>query len=230
MRIDLEAALGRLEDVLDGVEAKVDDYCGMCYDEADAVALAGSVERIPDKLLVSVAMEVPDHFDDFANLYRKITPRVMALLVRDELHVDADLIAQRLVDAGCWESWADDERDAMLTVCEAWWPDALASYPSRPQADELLAFLAMTPVPFAHWLDVWNSQPSGPADQHAVDICRRWAAELPAGVKLGWSRTADVTVDLAPWILNEARPRLARAGAGQDLIDVLDLVQDILYE
>lgn len=230
MSYDLEAALRRLEDVLDGVQANLDHYCGMCYTEADAVALAGPVERIPDQLVVSVSMEVPDHFDDFANLYRKITPRAMALLVHDQLNVDADLIAERLTDTGCWESWADDERDAVLAVCEAWWPTVLADHPSRPPAYEVLGFLAMTPVPFVHWLDIWNSQPAGPADQHAVDICRHWAAELPGGVKLGWNRGADVTAELAPWILNDARPRVTRAGADQDLIEVLDLVQAIMHE
>ncbi|WP_433013588.1 hypothetical protein [Kribbella sp. CA-294648] len=46
---------------------------------------------IPADLIPAVAAEVPDHWDDFVNLYRKFTPRIMALLVYDELHVDEEL-------------------------------------------------------------------------------------------------------------------------------------------
>lgn len=113
----LDGALLRLGDVLAGAEASSEDYCGYCYAEADAQALAGPVGAVPADLIPSVAVEVPDHWGDFANLYRKLTPRIMALLVYDELHVDEELIAHRIAETGCWRDWADVERDVMLDVC-----------------------------------------------------------------------------------------------------------------
>jgi hypothetical protein len=222
----LDAALARLADVLAGVEASVGDYCGFCYGEADAMALSGPVDGIPGDLLTAVAAEVPSHWDDFANLYRKLTPRIMALLVHDDLHIDEELIAERFADGGCWHTWADDERDAMLAVCRAWWEATLTSYPRRPEAYEVLSFLVTTPIPLAQWLEVWNSQPPGPADLHALDLCRWWAPELLGrDLMLGWSGTINVTADLKPWILEDARPRLARVTADSDLIEILALLE-----
>jgi hypothetical protein len=58
----------------------------------------------------------------------------MALLVHDDLHIDVERIAERFANAGCWHTWADDERDALLGVCRAWWEATLISYPRRPEA------------------------------------------------------------------------------------------------
>jgi hypothetical protein len=121
----LAAALVRLADVRAAVEATVDDYCNRCYSEADALALAGPFDGVPGDLVSRVAAEVPDHWDDFANLYRKLTPRIMALLANGDLHWDVQLIAHRFSEAGCWNTWPDDQRDAMLAVCRAWWQATL---------------------------------------------------------------------------------------------------------
>jgi hypothetical protein len=222
----LDAALARLADVMAGVEASVFDYCGFCYAKADAIALSGPLDGIPGDLLSTVAAEVPSHWDDFANLYRKLTPRIMTLLVHDELHIAEELIAERFADVGCWHTWADDERDAMLAVCRAWWEATLNSYPRRPETHVVLSFLVTTPVPLAQWLEVWNSQPPGPADLHALDLCRWWAPEFLGGdLMLGWSAKINVTADLKPWILKDARPRLARLPPDPDLLEILALLE-----
>jgi hypothetical protein len=221
----LDAALLRLADVLADVEADASDYCGSCYAEQDAVALSGPVGAIPSDLVSRAAFEGPDHWDDFANLYRKLTPRIMAPLVRDEFHVDEELIAERLVTAGCWSRWAEAERTAMLAVCNRWWEATLSSYPRRPEARVVLSFLATTPVPFGQWLDVWNAQPPGPADLHAVDLCLWWAGELLGGeLTVGWSNTIDLTTDIKRWILEDAQPRLARVPEDPRLTEYLELL------
>lgn len=219
----LDAALGTLADVLAGAEANLEHYCGYCYAEADAVALAGPLDRVPEDLLVAAAAEVSDHWGDFANLYRKLTPRIMALLVHDDLHIDPEQIADRLADAGCWETWAADERDAMLAVCRAWWEVTLTAYPRRPEAREVFGFLATTPVPLTEWLEIWNSQPSGPADLHALDVCEWWASAMLGGsdLMLGWWGRINVTADIKRWILEDARARIDRVTADPYLIEVL---------
>jgi hypothetical protein len=222
----LDGALLRLGDVLAGVEASSGDYCGHCYAEADAVALAGPVGRVPADLIPAVAAEVPDHWDDFANLYRKLTPRIMALLVYDELHVDEELIAHRIAEAGCWQSWADAERDAMLDVCRAWWEETLSSHPRRPEAHVVLSFLVTTPVPLTQWFEVWNAQPPGPADLHALELCQWWAPELiGTELMLGWNSDINVTTDVKRWILEDARPRLARVPEDPSVSEVLAILE-----
>lgn len=224
--LDLDAALTRLGEVLAGVEADVSDYCGFCYGEEDAVALAGPVEAIPAKLVTKAAFDGPDHWDDFANLYRKLSPRLMALLVRGELDLHPELFAQHLGTAGCWSTWAESERTAMLAVCNLWWDATLASYPRAPEAREVLTFLATTPVPFTHWLEVWNAQSAGAADLHAADLCLWWAAELLGGrLMVGWSKTIDLTTDVKRWILEDAQPRLARVPADPRLTVYLELLR-----
>jgi hypothetical protein len=202
------------------------DYCGYCYAEADAVALSGVVGGVAADLVPRVAAEVSDHFGDFANLYRKLTPRIMALLVYDELHVAEELIAERIAEAGCWETWADEERDAMLDVCAAWWEATLKEYTRRPPAYVVLSFLATTPVPFRYWFEVWNAQPPGPADLHALELCQWWAPEL-VGTELtvGWSREINVTADVKRWILEDAKPRLARVPVDAGLEEILVAVE-----
>lgn len=222
----LDAALVRLAEVLSGVEVSVDDYCGYCYSEADAAALGGPVEGIPADLVPSFAAEVSDHWGDFANLYRKLAPRIMALLVYDELHVDEELIAARFAEAGCWQSWADDERDAMLDVCRAWWEATLTQHPRRPEAYDVLSFLVTTPVPLTEWLDVWNEQPPGPADLHALELCQWWAPELiGTDLVVGWSSNINITVEIKRWILEDAKPRLARLPEDPNLQEILTIVE-----
>ncbi|MFI6673353.1 hypothetical protein [Kribbella sp. NPDC050470] len=222
----LEVAVGRLGEVLAGVEVDVGDYCGFCYSEEDVAALAGPVGAIPAKLVSRAVFGGPDHWDDFANLYRKLTPRLMALLVHGELSLDQGLFAQHLVTAGCWSTWAESERTAMLAVCNLWWDATLATYPCRPEAREVLSFLASTPVPFVRWLEVWNAQPAGAADLHAADLCLWWADELLGGrLMVGWSGTIDLTADVKPWILEDAQPRLARVPAEPRLTVLLELLR-----
>ncbi|MFI7059365.1 hypothetical protein ACIBL3_00100 [Kribbella sp. NPDC050124] len=222
----LDGALLGLADVLAGVEVDVSDYCTFCYGEEDAVALSGPVGGIPEELVARAAFEGPDHWDDFANVYRKLTPRLMALMVYDELHLDEELVASRLVTAGCWSTWAESERTAMLAVCNLWWEATLASYPRTPEALKVLSFLATTPVPFTHWLEVWNAQPAGAADLHAADLCLWWAGDLLGGdLMVGWSGTIDITTDVKRWILEDAPPRLARVPADPRLAEYIEILR-----
>jgi hypothetical protein len=220
----VDGALLRVADVLAGVEADLADYCGFCYTEEDAVLLAGPVGAIPRDLLLRAAFEGPDHWGDFVNLYRKLTPRIMALLVYDDLYVNEELIASHLVEAGCWTTWADDERDAVLAVCREWWSDTLASFPRTPDAHVVVSFLATTPVPLTHWLDVWNAQPSGPADLHAQELFRWWWDELLNGeLTVGWSGMINVTADIKRWVLTDARLRIS---GDPELAEFLEMVEN----
>lgn len=206
-----DEALTRLTDLLMDAQASVRDGCGYCFDEDDLEALSGPVDQIPEWLLSKVAAKHPSHWDDFANLYRRLTPRIMSLLVYGDLHIDVQLIAHRFFVSGCWYLWADDEREAMLSVCEAWWDDTLRSYPRQPWVYEVLSFLVTTPVPLTTWLATWDAQPPGPADLHARDLCGWWLPDLLSGdLTVGWAEQTDITTEITHWISESAGPRLAR--------------------
>ena len=222
----LGVALTRLADLLVDAQASADDGCGYCFDEADLEALSGPIDRIPERLLSKVAAKHPSHWGDFASLYRKLTPRIVSLLVYGDLHIDVDLIADRFFASGCWYMWADDERDAMLAVCEAWWDDTLRSYPRQPWAYEVLGFLVTTPVPLTTWLAALDAQPPGPADLHARDLCQWSLPELLAGdLTVGWASKIDITAEVTRWVLESARPRLARVPTQPDLTEGLRLLE-----
>ena len=45
-----------------------------------------------ERLLIHVAAEVADHWDDFPALYRRMTPRIVRALATGRLHVEHGLI------------------------------------------------------------------------------------------------------------------------------------------
>jgi hypothetical protein len=84
--------------------------CTYCYGAQDLVEISGPLDLMADDLVSAVAAEVPDHWDDFPRLYRRLTPRIIRPAVTGRLHIDENLIASRLVAAG-WTTW-----DAPLTT------------------------------------------------------------------------------------------------------------------
>jgi hypothetical protein len=76
----------------------------------EPLEISGPLDLMADDLVSAVAAEVPDHWDDFPRLYRRLTPRIIRPAVTGRLHIDENLIASRLVAAG-WTTW-----DAPLTT------------------------------------------------------------------------------------------------------------------
>ncbi|MFI7066142.1 hypothetical protein ACIBL3_34460 [Kribbella sp. NPDC050124] len=126
------------------------------------------------------------------------------------------------------ESAAKSIRDAVseLAVCEAWWDDTLRSYPRQPRVYEVLSFLVTTPVPLTTWLAAWDAQPPGPADLHAQDLCGWWLPDLLSDeLTVGWVEQTDITAEIKRWVLESAKPRLARVPLDPDLTLRLHLLE-----
>lgn len=185
--------------------------CTACYGQADLDALSGPVDRVPEDLIPHVAAEVPDHWDDFPALYRRMTPRIVRLLATGRLHVDHGLIASRLLDAG-WRDWVPAEREALEKVWHAWWRSALHEYPGTDPVTSVLETISVSTGTLAPWLGIWAETRTENADKHLRDAAQDWLIEGDlADLYLGFYNELHATPELVPWILNTAEGRIGAA-------------------
>jgi len=185
--------------------------CTHCYARADLDALVGPVDRVREDLILHVAAEAVDHWDDFPALYRRMTPRIVRLLATGRLHVDHGLVASRLLAAD-WRGWALAEREAVENAWRAWWRSALHQYPGTSPAASVLETMSVSTGTLEPWLDVWADTRTDAADKHLRDAVHRWLrrGEL-ADLYLGFYDELHATPELLPWLLNMARGRIGAA-------------------
>ncbi|PKV89994.1 hypothetical protein [Streptomyces sp. TLI_146] len=174
--------------------------CTHCYTEADLEVLGGAVHRVPDQLLFSVALKTPDHWDNFPGLYRRLMPRIVHLLIADQL--DHGLVASRLLAAG-WRNWSAPEHIALDEVWHAWWRSVLHSHPITGHITDILEALAVTTGTLAPWLALWAETRTEAADLHLSDALDYWLIEDElADLHLGFYDELHATPQLLPWLLS----------------------------
>ncbi|MFD5425193.1 hypothetical protein [Streptomyces sp. NPDC127084] len=208
----------RLQDALDVLDATFAPLaespvrvggCTYCYPEADLETLAGPVHEVPDQLVSSFAHETPDHWDDFRGLYRRLAPRIIRLLIADEL--DHSLVASRLRAAG-WRDWPTPERTAMEETWHAWWRSVLHTHPSTGHITDVLETLSVTAGSLAPWLAIWAESRTETADLHLGDALDHWLIEGElADLHLGFYEETHATPELLPWLLSLEDGRLGAA-------------------
>ncbi|MEU3447031.1 hypothetical protein AB0H29_07360 [Streptomyces thermolilacinus] len=211
---DLGAALDAALDALDRAFAREEPFpvqgCLYCYRERDLVELSGPPRLVSDDLLSSVAAKVPGHWDDFPRLYRRLTPRVVRALVTGALHVDAELIASRLVAAG-WSTWDERLGGALRDVWSASWRTALHTHPAAGHIGETLRFLAVTTDSLRPWLGVWTATRTPAADAHLADLVHDLTFEHDiAGLRFGFYDEYHAGRELLEWLLTDVRDRVER--------------------
>ncbi|MEE6264114.1 MULTISPECIES: hypothetical protein [Streptomyces] len=183
--------------------------CTHCYGEADLAALAGPVHRIPDDLIPHVAHEVPSHWDDFPGLYRRVTPRIVRLLVADQLLSDA--VASQFIAAG-WRTWPAPERTALENVWQAWWRSLLHSHPSTGDVTRVLETLGALTGTLTPWLTAWARTRTQAADRHLGDALDWWLIEDElADLHFGFLNEVHATPELLPWLLSLEDGRIGAA-------------------
>lgn len=185
--------------------------CTHCYAQADLDALGGPVDRVPEDLIPHVAAESIDHWDDFPALYRRMTPRIVRVLVTGRLHVDHGLIASRLLAAD-WRGWVPLEQEALEKVWCAWWRSALDEYPATDPITSVLETISVSTGTLGPWLDIWAETRTEAADNHLRDAVHRWllGGEL-ADLYLGFYDELHATPELLPWLRNTAEGRIGAA-------------------
>ncbi|MFF7593127.1 hypothetical protein ACFZCK_37220 [Kitasatospora purpeofusca] len=185
--------------------------CTYCYTDAELGTLAGPAHRVPDDLVFSVATEVPDHWHDFAALYRRLTPRIVRLLATGRLHADHGMVASRLLAAG-YRDWTPPERQALERVWDAWWRSALHEYPGTDRAVEVLETVSVCTGSLSPWLAVWAETRSGAAERHFEDALDHWLAERGlADLRLGFYGELLAGPELVTWLLSLEEGRIGAA-------------------
>ncbi|WP_137233459.1 hypothetical protein [Streptomyces sp. BPSDS2] len=202
-------------DALDRAFASEDPFlvagCTYCYAEEDFAELSGPLHLISDSLVSSVAAEVPGHWEDFPRLYRRLAPRIIRSLVTDRLHVDEDLIASRLVQAG-WTAWDLPLAEALRDVWSAWWQSTLHTHPSPVPIRYSLSFITVVTDSLRPWLNTWTATSTPAADAHLADLVDDVMFEFEiTDVRMGFYDEYDATAELLGWLLTEVRGRVIDA-------------------
>ncbi|MFJ4670120.1 hypothetical protein [Kitasatospora purpeofusca] len=185
--------------------------CTYCYTDTELETLAGPAHRVPDDLAGSVAIEVPDHWDDFAALYRRTTPRIVRLMTTGRLHGGYGMVASRLLAAG-YRNWTPPERQALERVWDAWWRSALHEYPGTVRATEALETISVCTGSLSPWLAVWAETRTEAAERHFEDALDHWLAERElADLRLGFYGELLAGPELVTWLLSLEPGRIGAA-------------------
>lgn len=96
---------------------------------------------------------------------RYCLPRLLELLVRDELgDVEGFSIARRL-DQASWQQWDRRQREALEEFFDTWWMLVRAFDGGKPAGD-VLGVLVHLGVPLVRWLGPWVEDFDGPGARH----------------------------------------------------------------
>ncbi|MER5862241.1 hypothetical protein [Kitasatospora sp. NPDC002040] len=187
--------------------------CTYCYDEDDRRLLAGPPDRVPSRLLASVVMRTPSHWEDFPGLFRRMAPAIVRAVIGNELHVDGAWVATRLVEAD-WQAWPLPARAALTEVWQAWLEQTLHRFPAPVPVAEVLELLAVSTGTLQPWLDLLAATRTRAAEQHLADLLEEWLVlRSPADLRLGFWAEFDAAPELLSWLHGLDRSRLTRTQA-----------------
>ncbi|WP_225077444.1 MULTISPECIES: hypothetical protein [unclassified Streptomyces] len=208
------AALDALDHAFASEEPFPTTGCTYCYAEQDLTDLSGPVHLIPDDLVSSAAAEVPSHWDDFPRLYRRLVPRIVRSTVTGQLHVDEELIASRLVEAG-WTTWEAPFVSALRDVWSAWWDATLHTHPSPVFIRETLGLISVATNSLRPWLNIWTATHHPAADAHLADLVDNVMFEYEiSDLRMGFYGEYHATPELLSWLLTDVRDRANDARLG----------------
>ncbi|MFG2138585.1 hypothetical protein [Streptomyces sp. NPDC048650] len=204
----LMTALDALDRAFAGEEPFPVEGCTYCYAERDFTELSGPLHLISDDMVTSVAMEVPGHWNDFPRLFRRLTPRIIRLVVTGRFHVDEDLIASRLL-AAAWTTWREPLVEALRDVWSAWWRTTLHTHPSPVPIRETLSLVTVATNTLRPWLDMWTATRTPAADAHMADLVDDVLFEFEiTDLRMGFYDEYHATAELLGWLLTDARDRV----------------------
>ncbi|WP_328719473.1 hypothetical protein OHT52_08200 [Streptomyces sp. NBC_00247] len=182
--------------------------CTYCYDERDFAQLSGPLHLMADRLVSSVAAKTPDHWEDFPRLYRRLVPRVIRPLVTGRLHVDEELIASRLVQAG-WTTWDPPLTEALRDVWSTWWQSTLRTHPSPVPVRNSLSVITVATHSLRPWLNTWAATRTPAADAHLTDLVDDVMFEFEiTDLRMGFYEEYDAAAELLGWLLSDVRDRV----------------------
>ncbi|MFJ7000871.1 hypothetical protein ACIQWY_12925 [Streptomyces albidoflavus] len=205
----LTAALDALDLAFTDEEPFTAGGCTYCYGEENFAELSGPPHLVSEDMVSAVAFEVPDHWDDFPRLYRRLTPRILRAAATGRLHVGA--IASRLLQAA-WTTWPVAQADALRAFWPTWWRATLHTHPGAAPvpARDVLSLITVATGTLCPWLGIWTSTWTASADAHLAEFVDDvlFEGEI-TDLSMGFYDEYHATAELLPWLLTDIRDRIA---------------------
>ena len=124
-------------------------------------------------------------------------PRLLELLVTDDLGAVRPWEITRRFPGQGWLEWSPLLRAAVATVFDQWWLTVLSAHPSRPPVGDVLATLVALELPLSRWLHPLLHSLDGPGARHLLDIVM---GELEGD---GWEEHDDERQQILAWCRTE---------------------------
>ncbi|MGX1708571.1 hypothetical protein ACWIFI_04490 [Streptomyces albidoflavus] len=206
----LTAALDALDLAFADEEPFTAGGCTYCYGEEHFAELSGPPHLVSEDMVSTVAFEVPDHWDDFPRLYRRLTPRILRAAATDTLHVDVEVIPSRLLRAA-WTTWPPAQAAALRAFWPTWWRATLHTHPDAApiSAREVLSVITVATGTLCPWLDIWTSTWTASADAHLAEFVDDVLVESEiTDLEMGFYGEYHATAELMDWLLTDIRDRV----------------------
>ncbi|WP_411094071.1 hypothetical protein [Streptomyces sp. 021-3] len=206
----LTAALDALDLAFADEEPFTAGGCTYCYGEENFAELSGPPHLVSEDMVSTVAFEVPDHWDDFPRLYRRLTPRILRAAATDTLHVDVEVIPSRLLRAA-WTTWPPAQAAALRDFWPTWWRATLHTHPGAApiSAREVLSVITVATGTLRPWLDIWTSIWTASADAHLAEFVDDVLVESEiTDLEMGFYGEYHATAELMDWLLTDIRDRV----------------------
>ncbi|MET8621608.1 hypothetical protein [Streptomyces albidoflavus] len=206
----LTAALDALDLAFADEEPFTAGGCTYCYGEEHFAELSGPPHLVSEDMVSAVAFEVPDHWDNFPRLYRRLTPRILRAAATDTLHVDVEVIPSRLLRAA-WTTWPPAQAAALRDFWPTWWRATLHTHPDATpiSAREVLSVITVATGTLRPWLDIWTSIWTASADAHLAEFVDDVLVESEiTDLEMGFYGEYHATAELMDWLLTDIRDRV----------------------
>jgi hypothetical protein len=172
----MQSAIARVAEVFAGMTADPDETgCRRCYGAGEVALLKVADVALPVDLVVMVAQEAPDHWDDQPAVMRRVLPHLVELLAGGT--ASPDLVVRGLAAAG-WSDWPQPQVRALFDFFEVWWTWTLGQEAPPTSAREVFESCATASSSVTPWLALWAAQEHPAADRHLSECARWWWDDL----------------------------------------------------
>lgn len=130
--------------------------------------------------------------------FKHYLPRIFELVATRPGGLDVPCALGKL-DEAAWQTWPDDERDAIEAYLAALWAHALAAGPEVVDATWVLQGIGRARGNVTACLSTWQRTPAPAADRQLAELVLRYERELTDGGTLGrgwWPEDADAVLGL----------------------------------
>ncbi|MBC3840810.1 hypothetical protein GXW82_12540 [Streptacidiphilus sp. 4-A2] len=204
----MRLAIARVAEVFAGLTIGPDETgCGRCHGPDEVALLRTADVVLPAELVLRVAEEVPDHWDDQPAVLRRVLPQLVELLAQGT--TSPDLTARRLAGAH-WSRWPAEQARAVLGFLEAWWRWTLRQDSPPTPAREVFESCATATSSVTRWLACWDAERGPTADRHLAECADWWWDDLRIDVSpFAWSWGAveqeqAARLELRTWLAGRA--------------------------